>query len=139
VTEKPTDEYLKEYTSEEEKTAYLTNAVTLYKYPYLTKLLQVTGLTKNQKVTLIGEINDLDYSYYRIRFESADGTQQTGFIPNTYVTLFNGEPLTSEHTTYAEQSPSEDELWRLTFLLLGSAAICILIDVLILRKKNKDE
>ena len=139
VTEKSTDEYLVEYKPEEERTGYLTNAVTLYKYPYLTKLLQVSGLTKNQEITLIGEINDLDYSYYRIEYVDESGATQTGFIPKRYVTLFNGEPLTSEKTTYAEKEPNEDELWRLTFLLLGAAAICILTDLLILRRvKNND-
>ncbi len=138
VAEKPTDDYLVEYAPEEEKTGYLTNAVTLYKYPYLTKLLQVTGLTKNQEITLIGEINDLDYSYYQITFVDENGVMQTGFIPKTYVTLFNGEPLTSEKTTYAEQTPNEDELWRLTFLLLGAAAICILTDLLIFRRSKED-
>ena len=138
ISEKATSDYMVEYSPEEEKTGYLTNAVTLYKYPYLTKLLQVTELTKNQKVTLIGEINDLDYSYYRIVYADENGAEQTGFIPKTYVTLFNGEPLSSESTTYGEQSPNEDELWRLTFLLLGAASICILTDLLIFHRSKED-
>ena len=138
VAEKSPNEYLLNYKPGEEKTGYLTNAVTLYKYPYLTKLLQVTGLTKNQEVTLIGEINQLDYNYYRIEFVDENGVTQTGFIPQTYITLFNGEPLTSEQTTYAEKAPNEDELWRLTFLLLGAAAIGILVDLLILHRTKED-
>jgi len=139
VTEKSQDEYLVDYAPEDEKTGYLTNAVTLYKYPYLTKLLQVTGLKKNQAVTLIGEVNDLDYSYYQIAYQDETGATQVGFIPKTYVTLFNGEPLPSTEHVYAEQAPNEDELWRLTFLLLGAAAICILTDLLIFRRQHKND
>ena len=138
VTERSQDEYLVDYSPENEKTGYLTNAVTLYKYPYLTKLLQVTGLKKNESVTLIGEINDLDYSYYQIAYEDETGTKRVGFIPKTYVTLFNGEPLPSKEHVYAEQAPNENELWRLTFLLLGAAAICILTDLLIFRRQKQD-
>ena len=139
ATEKPTGEYLEEYRKEQEKTGYLTNAVTLYKYPYLTKLLRVDSLTKNQAVTLIGEVNDLDYNYYKVRVVSEDGTEKIGFVPQKYVTLFDGEPKPSETTTYGErQNPSEESLWRLTFLLLGTAAICILTDLLILHNRKKD-
>ncbi|MBO5335012.1 MAG: hypothetical protein J6A87_03445 [Clostridia bacterium] len=139
VTEKDESEYLVEYTEEGQKTGYLTNALSLYKYPYLTQLLTVTGLTKNQAVTLLGEVNDLDYSYYKIRFTDGDGNEQTGFIPKTYATLFDGEPKPTERTEHGSAHPNEDSLWRLTFLLLGAAAICILLDLLILHHRPKDE
>ncbi len=139
VTEKDESEYLVEYNDEQEKTGYLTNALSLYKYPYLTKLLTVTSLTKNQAVTLVGEVNDLDYSYYKIRFTDGEGNEQTGFIPKTYATLFDGEPKPTERTELGSVLPNEDSLWRLTFLLLGAAAICILMDLLILHHRPKDE
>ncbi len=139
VSEKAESDYLVNYPPEEEKTAYLTNALTLYKYPYLTELLKVSSLTKNQQVTLVGEINELDYSYYKIEVTGEDGVKQTGFIPKSYATLFDGSPKPSETQTYGKQSASEDSIWRLTYLLLGAAAICVLVDLLILHHRPKDE
>lgn len=138
VREKSESEYLVNYAAGEEKIGYLTNGLPLYKYPYLTDLLQVTTLTKNQAIRLIGEINDLDYSYYKVEIRQENGELQTGFIPKPYVTLFDGTPKESETQTYGESRPSGDSLWRLTYLLLGTAAICILLDLLILRRP-KDE
>ncbi len=138
VTEKDASEYLKEYTADEEKTGYLTNALSLYKYPYLTSLLTVTGLTKNQAITLVGEVNDLDYSYYKIRFTDENGNEQTGFIPKSYATLFDGEPKPTETTVVGNATPNTDSLGRLLFLLLGTAAICILLDLLILHKPTDE-
>lgn len=139
VTEKAENEYLVTYSTQEEKTGYLTNAVTLYKYPYLTPLLQVTELTKNQAVTLIGEVTDLDYSYYKIRFTDENGTEQIGFIPQGYINLFDGTPNPSETTTYRETAPNKDSARRLLFLLLGAGAVCILTNLLLLHRRNKDE
>ena len=116
----------------------MTNALSLYKYPYLTNLLTVTGLTKNQAITLVGEVNDLDYSYYKIRFTDENGNEQTGFIPKPYVTLFDGEPKPTETTVIGNAAPNTDSLGRLLFLLLGAAAICILMDLLILHKPKDD-
>lgn len=140
VYEDPDQSYLVNYG--ESKTGYLTNAVTLYKFPYLTELLTVDGLQKNQPVTLLGEVNELDYDYYKVSYTSEDGTQKIGFIPKGYLTDFNGAPKPTQTETFGELSPNEDALWRLTFLLLGTAAVCLLSDLLIFRaisKKKDDE
>ena len=139
VQEKSESDYLVEYEESQTKTGYLTNALTLYKYPYLTDLLRVSSMEKNQTVRLIGEINQLDYDYYKIEIEDATGNVQTGFIPKSYITFFDGSPKPSEPHTYGESEPSEDSIWRLTYLLLGAAAICVLLDLLILQRKPKDE
>ena len=139
VQEKSESDYLVQYDETQEKTGYLTNALTLYKYPYLTGLLRVCGMEKNKAVRLVGEINQLDYNYYKIEIEDEAGNVLTGFIPKSYVTFFDGSPKPSETHTYGEQAASEESIWRLTYLLLGSAAICILLDLLILKRKSKDE
>lgn len=139
VQEKSESDYLVQYNETQIKTGYLTNALTLYKYPYLTSLLRVGSMGKNAAVRLVGEINHLDYDYYKIEIEDEDGNVLTGFIPKSYVTLFDGSPKPSETHTYGEQAPNEESILRLTYLLLGAAAICILLDLLILRPKSKDE
>ena len=139
VQEKSESEYLVKYDETQTKTGYLTNALTLYKYPYLTDLLRVSGMEKNRSVRLVGEINQLDYDYYKIEIEDEAGNLLTGFIPKSYVTFFDGSPKPSETHSYGEQTPNEDSIWRLTYLLLGAAAICVLIDLLILKRKPKDE
>ena len=98
-----------------------------------------SNMEKNQTVRLIGEINQLDYDYYKIEVEDETGNVQTGFIPKSYITFFDGSPKPSETHTYGECAPSEDSIWRLTYLLLGAAAICVLLDLLILQRKPKDE
>jgi hypothetical protein len=139
VQEKSESDYLVEYTDDEIKIGYTTNELTMYKYPYLTDLLRVGTLGKNQTVRLIGEINQLDYDYYKIEIEDSEGNVQTGFIPKSYITFFDGSPKPSETQTYGDSTPSEDSIWRLTYLLLGAAAICVLVDLLILQRKPKDE
>ena len=139
VQEKSESDYLVEYDETEKKTGYLTNALLLYKYPYLTDLLRAGGMEKNAAVRLVGEVNQLDYDYYKIEIEDEAGNLLTGFIPKSYVTFFDGSPKPSETHTYGEQSPNEESIWRLTYLLLGAAAICVLLDLLILQRKPKDE
>ena len=138
VTEKSESDYLINYSPDEEKIGYLTNGLPLYKYPYLTDLLQRSALLKNQTVRIIGEINDLDYSYYKIEIESTDGETLTGFIPKPYVTFFDGTPKPSETQSYGTVERNQDSLWRMVYLLLGTAAICILLDLLILHRPNDE-
>ena len=139
VQEKAESDYLVQYDETQITTGYLTNALTLYKYPYLTGLLRVSSMGKNQAVRLVGEINYLDYDYYKIEIEDEEGNLLTGFIPKSYVTLFDGSPKPSETHTFGEQAPNEESIWRLTYLLLGAAAICVLLDLLILKRKPKDD
>ena len=128
-------EYKTEYA--EAAIGYLTNKVHLYKFPYLTELLTVTELPKNAKIQLLGEVRQLDYEYYLIAFETDDGTQ-TGYVPKTYVNLYDGTPNEVTDQTLGNEA-DDGSISRLTFILLGSAIICILIDFLLLRKKPSEE
>ncbi len=119
----------------EEKTGYLTNAVSLYKYPTLgERFPRLSSLTRGTEITLLGEVTGLDRSYYKVR---QDGT--VGYIPKSYVTLFNGSTPAVEQVLKGDKTGRSDAVWRLAYLVLGAAAICILIDILILRKKSEEE
>lgn len=134
-TELPDEEYRLPCTIKE---GYLSNAVSLYKFPYLTSLLTVSRLSADTKVTLLGEIDKLDHPYYHVEFTDENGTLQTGFIPKAYVTEFSGKPPQATEVTYGELSDNNDDMFRLAYMLLGAGVICILVDLLILRKR-KDE
>lgn len=138
LTELDPSVYRKDYASEEQTDGWLTNAIKLYKFPYLTELLTSGNAVKNQKVTLLGEVTELDYDYSLISYIDDEGNVQTGFVPMSYVIHFNGAPPQSQTTTYGESTPDMDALYRMTYLLLGTAAIALLVDYLILRKKDED-
>ena len=127
------EDYKTDYT--ESKNGWLTNDVYLYKYPYLTTLLTVDELSRGAQITLLGEITQLDHDYYLVSAE-VDGVQKTGYVPKAYVTLFNGEPLQSETVIYGRNESNGDSVWRFAYILLGLSAVCILVDYLILRKKQ---
>ena len=122
------------------KTMYASNEVPVYKFPHLAGLPTVTDLTRNTKITVLGEINDLDYSYYLVRYEN-EGVTYTGYVPQAYAIAFDPTPPTPETETYGKAESEKDAVSRLAFLLLGGAAILILTDVLIFRalRKNKKE
>ncbi len=133
----PAEQYRQTY--EASKTGYLTNAVALYKFPYLTSLLTAGTLDRGAELSLLGEVEKLDHDYYQVAFTQADGTQITGYIPKSYITSFNGAPLPKEETVYGVTQSDTDARWRFVYLALGLGAICILIDYLLLRKKKDDE
>lgn len=133
----PETEHSVLYTPSQQKTAYLTNAVQLYKYPYLTDLLTVRPLTRGESVTLLGEMNSGHYAYYRIRY-TQDGVEYTGYIPQSFVTLFNPITPETQHHSHGVLNASEDSVWRLAYIMLGLAAICILTDYLLLRTPKDD-
>lgn len=134
----PETEHSVTYTESQQKTAYLTNAVQLYKYPYLTDLLTVRQLNRSETVTLIGEINGPHYAYYRIRYTDGE-TEYTGYIPQSFVTLFN--PITPDAHTHSHgtEQANQDSVWRFVYIALGFAAICILTDYLLLRRPKDNE
>ena len=136
--EMSTDEYKTDYGQEEQKTGYLTNAIALYKFPYLTELLTAGELPRDGKITLLGEIRELDHAYFHVAYETENGEIREGYVPQAYVTLFDGSPKESELYVVGETESNLDGVWRMAYLLLGFAAICILVDYLILRR-NKDE
>lgn len=130
------DDYRTEYA--ESKVGYLTNEVTLYKFPYLTHLLTVQKLQRGEQVRVLGEITRLDHDYYQVEVVDGEGnaTGVTGYVPKAYVSETDGLPPTSENVIFGATDDNGDAIWRLAYLLLGFAAICILVDFLILRKKK---
>lgn len=116
----------------EEKTGYLTNQSKIYKFPAM-GLPALGELDKNTQVTIIGEVNGLDCDYYAISYN-----EQTAYVPKSHLIFFDGTPPTVESITLGDTSGTKKDMWRLAYLLLGSAAICILLDTLILRKKEDD-
>ena len=132
------NDYQTTYT--ERKTGYLTNEIPLYKFPYLTNLLTVATLPRGAEVKLLGEINKLDHAYYEIEYTAENGETVTGFIPQSYVMPFNGISPETSTVTYGETEDDNDAVWRFTYIILGLAAIGILVDFLLLYKpKNKEE
>ena len=91
-------------------------------------------MDKNTQITLLYEINGLDCDYYAIAYG-----EQTAYVPKANVVFFDGTPPPAESIAVGEATNNENSMWRLAYLALGSAAICILIDTLVLRKKNKDD
>ena len=135
----PIDEYRTTY-AETETTGYLTSAAQLYKFPYLNQALTVAELPRGAKVTLLGEVHQLDRTYYEISYTNENGEVQTGFIPTSYLNLFDGTAPITETITYGETSDDTDSVGRMLYILLGLGAIGILIDVLLLKKpKETDE
>lgn len=133
------NDYLIEYdqTAGNEKYGYLTNAVNVYKFPYLTSLLTLDKLEKNAKIQILGEITELDHDYYRVKYVTEQG-EKTGYVPKAYVLDFDGStPETEEYVLNGNPADS-DAVWRFAYIVCGFLAICILTDYLILRKKPKD-
>lgn len=122
---------------ESAKTAYITNDVTLYKYPYLTELLTVARLQRNAKVQLLGEVNKLDHEYYHISYTDEQGATKSGYIPKSYASVIDGGTPETETVQYGANKSNGDAVWRLAYLLLGFALVCILVDYLILRNKKQ--
>lgn len=112
------------------KTGYLTNAANGYKYPCM-NLTQAGSFAKNEKVTLLGEINEADCEYFAVAYG-----EKTVYLPKSHVNLFDGTPPTEQTVTVGNPEKDNDAVWRLGYLALGCAAICVLVDVLILRKKD---
>ena len=133
------EDYRLDYAENEQKSAWLTNELSLYKFPYLCKELIVTqSLPRGAQITLLGEIDKLDHAYYRIAYTDANGDMKTGYIPQSYATLFDASPKDSNTTLVGKEESNRDAIWRLTYILLGFGAVCILVDFLILRKKKDD-
>lgn len=135
--ELPAEEYRADY--ETEKIGYLSNAVSLYKFPYLNSALTASRLNAGTEIVLLGEIDKLDHPYYHVAFADENGVRQTGFVPKAYVTLFNGAPPVPETEIYGGTEDNNDSIYRLCYLILGMGVVCILVDLIILRKRKNDE
>ncbi len=124
------EEYTPVY--DEPKTGYLTNAVGLYKFPHL-ELPTTTTLPRGAEISLVGEVKGLSRAYYKVRYG-----EEEGYIPAEYIVEQAYPSLETERVELGNTTDN-DGVWRLVYILLGGAAICILVDFLILRKKPDDE
>ena len=132
------NEYQIVYDSEHQTSAWLTNDLSLYKFPYLNPLLTACSLPRNTKVTLLGEIGGLDHEYYQVSYEQ-DGETKIGFIPKTYALPYDPLSQISERDEIGKSNSDVDAIWRFAYIALGLGAIAILVDFLILRKREDDE
>lgn len=128
-----------EKTYAEPKTGYVSNDVPLFKFPCVNFDLPavVENVDKDREIELLGELS-LEKTYYLVRLQTEDGAEKTGYIPSVYVSLFNGEPPQSEHRVYGDTESDADSVWRFWYILLGTGAICILVDFLLLRNRKED-
>ncbi len=118
---------------DEEKTGYITNQVGLYKYPLFgEKFPTLSSLSQDDEIILLGEI-DGNIPYFIVR-----SGETVGYIPQGYVNRFLGASPEIEEIILSGDEKNIDGVWRLAYLVLGAAAICILVDFLILRKKSDE-
>ncbi len=112
------------------KLGHVVSDVGFYQYPSMGVPTDGT-IARAEKVSLLGEVNGLDCDYYEIEYEG-----KKGYIPKQFITLFNGAPSAVDTVVVGDPKKDDDTVWRLTYILLGTAAIGILVDLLILRKKE---
>ncbi len=128
------DEYATTY--DEERTGYLSNAISLYKFPFLNESLSVCEMSRGAKIQLLGEFNQLERAYYYVSYTDENGAIQTGYIPQSYVTASDGEAIEDLLVLGGTES-NTDSIWRLVYILLGFGIIGGLVDYLILRKPKE--
>ncbi|MBR4943553.1 MAG: hypothetical protein IKZ28_05930 [Clostridia bacterium] len=131
----PENEYKTTYL--ENKTGYITNTVSLYKFPYLNELFALCEITRGEEVKIVGEMKNFDRDYYEIEITTEEGIT-TGYIPQSFITLFNGEAPDVKNEIFGATETDDDAVWRCAYLLLGFGAIGILLDFLILHKRKDD-
>ncbi len=117
----------------EEKTGYLSGDTKLYKFPAM-GLPALAELPRGEKITLLGELNGLDCDYYKVALGD-----DVGYVAKAHVNLFDGTPPKTEELTLGKTNSRAQTIWRLAYLILGTGAVCILVDFLILRKRNEEE
>lgn len=118
---------------------YLTNDVSLYKFPYIHDALTLGTLKEGEKVSLLGEVMKLDHAYYEICVTDENGTAKIGYVPKSYITAFDGRTPQPETVTNGSTETDTDGVWRMVYLILGFGTILILVDYLILHKGKDSE
>ena len=138
VSEGETSEYYLPY--EQTKTGYVVSEAPLLKYPVPDVSLPCLSdnLPRDGKVEIKGEYI-LDRTYYQIIYTDRDGKEVTGYLPAAFVSLFDGSPQETQEKIYGADESKTDWVWRLWYILLGMAAIGILIDYLLLRSRKEDK
>ncbi len=117
-----------------EKTGYANGTGKIYKYPLVSNVFQNLGeIERNAPLHIVGAIESVDGKYYAVKIG-----EKVGYIPQTHARLFEGVAPSPSQEVFGDVDSDKDAVWRLTYLLLGSVAICVLADYLILRKKNDD-
>ncbi len=91
---------------------YTTNAVSLYKYPYLAEQLTIITLQRSDGVNILGEITlnggvDYDYSYVSV---IKDGEVFTGYVPSRYLIPVENTSGSSQVISYGYLSTDEKSL-----------------------------
>ncbi len=119
-------------TYEKERVGYTTNAVALHKFPHL-GLSTLTDIPRNGEITLLGEVTGLDCDYYKVAYQN-----EIGYLPKVYVNPMEMSNAQPAEKAVGNESAGKDGVWRLAYILLGGAAIGLLVDFLILRKKKED-
>ncbi len=120
-------------------TGYLVSSAAAYKFPYLSEFLQKDVLTPDTPIQLRAKIKGLETEYYEIAYTDANEKEVIAYLPTSFVTTFEGSLPETVTQTYGEATANTDAIFRLVYILLGGFAICILVDFLILRPRNKDE
>ena len=134
-----TDSYKVAYAKEEQRAGFAINNTALYKVPYAHKLLATQDVPRDGKVTLLGEIQKLDRLYYYVSYVNTKGETKTGYIPQVYISLTQGDTA-NKIITVGGTHNNLSAYGRLAYILTGTAVVCVLVDYLILRKpKEEDE
>ncbi len=117
------------------QTGYANGQGSLYKYPLLSAdFPALVAIERNQALEIVGELEGIDGKYYAVKIG-----EDVGYLPATHARTFEGSAPPASQLTLGEQESEKDAVWRLAYLLLGGVALCILADVLLLRKKSGDE
>lgn len=78
---------------------YVTNDVLLYKYPYMTKTLSETKLSKNSVVQVLKELSLgdklIDYDYYYVSYTNGNEVIY-GYVPKNFIRNFSNDPAQNE-------------------------------------------
>ncbi len=114
------------------KVGYITSSLSSYELPHL-GFPTLAELPRGAEVTLLGEVNGLDLEYYKVGYG-----ETVGYLPKSYVVSFDGSKSSVTETTVGDGVASKEGIWRMAYILLGGTAIGVLVDFLILRKKNDD-
>ena len=96
-------------------------------------------MPRGAKVSLLGELQQGNRTYYEIAYAVENGEVKTGYIPTAYVNLFDGTDPAFQTVTYGETADDTDAVGRLIYILLGFGAIGILLDVLLLKKTKETD
>ncbi len=115
-----------------EKTGSVTNAVHVYKFPDMA-FTALGKLDCGERVKIVGEVRSLGCDYYAVEKEG-----KKGYIPKAYVTFYEEPATQTTESLLGDGVTDSDSVWQLVCLLLGVAAVGILIDYLILRPKRED-